>query len=383
MARGITRLRGITWGHTRGYLPMVATAQRFRELYPSVQIDWQVESLQDFADASIGSLAREFDLLVIDHPSVGHAVSHNALAPLDECLPEAFLSNQARNSVGRSHVSYFYEGHQWALAIDAAAPISGWRADLLERENAGTPSTWDELLVLARRGLVVVPAIPVDSINHLLMLCCALGEEPFQAPGHVAEKAIVVRALEMLRELLSHCDPRCFSMNPIGIWDFLARSEKAAYCAFAYGYSNYSRDGYGEHVLDVGGLISIEGRSCRSVLGGAGLAISRLSENREVAAEYAQYVADPRCQGTLYFDSGGQPGSLEAWHSPEVNRRSNNFFQSTLPVLEQAYLRPRFDGYLGFQEAAGKVVYQYLVQGGSTADVADKLDRRFSDSEIS
>ena len=34
----MTELRGITWQHTRGYLPMVATAQRFSELHPDVQI---------------------------------------------------------------------------------------------------------------------------------------------------------------------------------------------------------------------------------------------------------------------------------------------------------------------------------------------------------
>jgi len=31
-------LRGITWGHSRGYLPLVAAAQRFAELHPGVEI---------------------------------------------------------------------------------------------------------------------------------------------------------------------------------------------------------------------------------------------------------------------------------------------------------------------------------------------------------
>jgi hypothetical protein len=33
-----TILRGITWNHSRGFVPMVATAQRFSELNPSVEI---------------------------------------------------------------------------------------------------------------------------------------------------------------------------------------------------------------------------------------------------------------------------------------------------------------------------------------------------------
>jgi len=61
-------LKGITWNHSRGFLPMVATAQRFAELYPNVQITWEKRSLQAFADYSIQELAERFDLLVIDHP---------------------------------------------------------------------------------------------------------------------------------------------------------------------------------------------------------------------------------------------------------------------------------------------------------------------------
>ncbi|NBU65362.1 MAG: carbohydrate ABC transporter substrate-binding protein, partial [Chloroflexia bacterium] len=48
-----TTLRGIAWNHTRGYLPMVASAQRFQELHPDVEIVWEKRSLQAFADQPI------------------------------------------------------------------------------------------------------------------------------------------------------------------------------------------------------------------------------------------------------------------------------------------------------------------------------------------
>ena len=53
----MVELTGITWNHTRGYLPMVATAQRYGELYPEVSITWQKRSLQAFADAPLSDLA--------------------------------------------------------------------------------------------------------------------------------------------------------------------------------------------------------------------------------------------------------------------------------------------------------------------------------------
>jgi multiple sugar transport system substrate-binding protein len=133
------------------------------------------------------------------------------------------------------------------------------------------PRTWSELLDFAKRGLVVFPAMPVDSLMHFYMCCCVLGEPPFQQPEKVVNEEIGVRALRMLRELLSFCDPACLRRNPIANWELLSTSEKVAYCPFAYGYSNYCRRGYSSHVLQVGGLVSVDGHHlCRSTLGGAG-----------------------------------------------------------------------------------------------------------------
>jgi multiple sugar transport system substrate-binding protein len=84
---------------------------------------------------------------------------------------------------------------------------------------------------------------------------------------------------------------------------------------------------------------------------------------------YAQYVSAEQCQKTLYFDSGGQPGHRAAWIDAEVNRRSNGFFERTLPALDRAWVRPRFDGYLDFQSKAGELLHGYLRLGGDEAAV--------------
>ncbi len=172
-------LRGITWGHTRGYLPVVATAQRYRELHPDVQIDWQIRSLQSFADESIATLSANYDLLVIDHPSIGEAASHEIFIPLDKFLSEDFLQDQSNNSVGASHARYHIAGHQWALAIDAAAPVAASRPDLLEANGFEEPATWDDLLELARAGLVALAGLPLDCLMHWYSLCINEGQTPF------------------------------------------------------------------------------------------------------------------------------------------------------------------------------------------------------------
>jgi multiple sugar transport system substrate-binding protein len=374
-------LTGITWNHTRGYLPMVATAQRFSELHPDVSITWQKRSLQQFADAPPSDLAARFDLMVIDHPSIGEAARHNLLLALDEHLSAAFLADQAANSVGHSHASYNYDGHQYALAIDAATPVSGYRPDLLRSANAVPPATWDDLLALSRRGLVTVPAIPIDSLMSLFMVANALDAEPFTQPHEVIAEAGGAQALQLLRELVQLSVPGSLDRNPIRTWQFLADSTTVAYCPFAYGYSNYSRPGYAANVLHAGGLVSFNGKPLRSTLGGAGLAISRSCKHPEPALAYAEFVAGPSTQKTLYAQSGGQPGHRVAWLDPALNLATNNFFANTLPTLDAAWVRPRFPGFIAFQDTASKLVHDYLIHGGPESEVLDKMNSALAEAQ--
>src|SRR5687768_5266322 len=124
MSSTATILRGMTWNHTRGYLPMVVTAQRFTELNSGIESVWENRSLKAFEEFPVDRLAADYALTVLDHPFVGYAAAHGPLLPLDEHLPAAFLADQAAHSVGASHASYTFDGHHWALAIDAATPVA-------------------------------------------------------------------------------------------------------------------------------------------------------------------------------------------------------------------------------------------------------------------
>jgi multiple sugar transport system substrate-binding protein len=353
---------------------MLATAQRFEEMHPDVQISWETRSLQSFADEPLEMLAQHYDLLVIDHPSCGRAAAGGFLTPLDDVIPAWFLRDQQQHSVGQSYPSYDYKEHLWALPIDTATPVSGCRPDLLQKAGYSVPRTWEELIQLAEEGLVVVPGLAIDSLMNFFMLCLALGEEPFTTDSNVVSTPVGAEAMRQLRELLQLCPAECIGANPIAIWNMLAKSERVAYCPFAYGYSNYSRAGYAEHPVEAGELVTFQGEPLRSTLGGAGLTISRQCRDVATAAAYAQYVAAAQCQKTLYFDAGGQPGHRTAWLDEEVNRRSNGFFEKTLPVLDRAWVRPRFDGYLDFQSDACELLHQYLRQGGDEALVMIEMN---------
>ncbi|MBS0664543.1 MAG: extracellular solute-binding protein, partial [Verrucomicrobia bacterium] len=157
MAAEPIRLRGVAWDHSRGFTPMVATAQRHGELHPAVHVTWEKRSLQAFADAPLAALAAEFDLLVIDHPFAGDLARRpDTVLDMNRHASPTLLADLAMHSVGPSHASYDYDGRRCALPIDAAAPVSGWREDLLARHGLRPPATWEELLELADHGFVAV-----------------------------------------------------------------------------------------------------------------------------------------------------------------------------------------------------------------------------------
>jgi len=369
-------LRGITWNHSRGYSPLVATAARFSELNPGIRIEWERRSLQAFEEFPVERLAPDYDLIVLDHPFVGRAARDGMLLALDEHLPADFLAEQAAHAVGRSHASYAFGGHHWALAIDAAAPVAFWRDDLLARQDTAPPRTWPEALALARRGQVEVPAAPINCLMNFYMMCLALGETPFATRERVVTRRVGEGALALLREFLAHCDPGCWERNPIASHDLVASAEntRITYCPFAYGYSNYARDGYAAHRLSFGEPPQFQGAPLRPTLGGTGLAVSRLRPHAPESLAYARYVASPEIQRTVYAHAGGQPGHRGAWIDPENNRLTHDYFTRTLPTLERAFLRPRYFGHIEFQEDAGPIVHAALRDAASDAEALDRID---------
>ncbi|TWU42790.1 ABC transporter substrate-binding protein [Novipirellula artificiosorum] len=388
MTLASTPLRGITWDHTRGYLPMVATAQRFGELHQGIDIRWEKRSLQAFADQPLGELAAEYDLLVIDHPWAGFAAEQGVLEPLDPILPQAFLLEQQAQSVGASHESYRFDDQQWALAIDAATPVASWRADLLAKHGVSVPHTWEDLIHLARKGLVLVPGIAQDTLMNFYMLGCRLSEDVsegglFHSRHEVIDLERGIEVLERLRELASFLPRESFDWNPIRIYERMTQTDDWAYCPFAYGYSNYAREGYARRRLKFGDVVQYGSRRMQTTLGGTGLAISSRCKHLDAAIDYVQMVAGPRCQCTQFTENGGQPGCRLAWLDDELNRRTDDYFRDTLPCLDRAYLRPRYSGSLRFQgrDGGGAPIRAFLRDGGDPKTVLEQLNTLYRESQ--
>jgi multiple sugar transport system substrate-binding protein len=202
----------MTWDHSRGFDPMLATSAAYGEAHPGVTITWEKRSLQAFADRPIGEMADAYDLMVIDHPHVGEVAGSGLLLPLDGLGRDDALATLAAQSVGVSHRSYEFGGRQWALAIDAATPVAAFRPDRID----AAPRRWADVLDLARTGDVGFALIPINALMCYLGLANNKGfavakGDRLMSPEHSAE------TLETLREIVALVDPRCLTLDPIGI----------------------------------------------------------------------------------------------------------------------------------------------------------------------
>lgn len=376
----VKTLKGITWGHTRGLLPVQAVSQRFSELHPDVEIVWQKRSLQEFADFPIEKLTQSFDLLVIDHPWVGTAAATNCVLPLEKYLDPDYLQNQLQHSVGQSHQSYQYAGSQWALAIDAAAPAASYRPDLMQKATVPIPEFWEDVLALARKGKIAVPAIPIDLLMNFYSFSIALGEEPFSTEERIVSSEKGMEVLECMRALYSLIDPRFFKCNPIAVAEIMTREDDYWYCPFAYCYSNYSRLGYARNLLNYTKVVQVQGSRLKTTLGGTGLAVSATSMHLELAIEFARMSASSEIQSGIYAYSGGQPGHGWAWEDAGLNFHTHGFFNELRPLMEDSYMRPRYHGYLHFQDHAGQPLQDYLMGKTTASSALQSMNRCYTDS---
>lgn len=374
----MTKLRGMTWSHPRGFDPMLATARAWQER-TGVEIAWDKRSLQDFESFPVEELARAYDLIVIDHPHVGQITAEHCLTPLDVPGREADGARLAAASVGPSYRSYNWQGRQWALPIDAAAQVMAYRADLL----AEPPRDWEAVLDLARAGRVTVPMRTPHSLMLVYTLTAGLGQ-PCAAPPQLPllEGDTARDAIERLRELAALLDPQDFSRDPIEASEQLAASDgKLAVMPYGYGYANYAIDGFRAHTLRFADIPAVGGLGpVGSTLGGTGIAVSAFSAAPEAAIAYAYWVASPDVQQGLYATAGGQPGNAAAWEADSVNAPTHDFYRDTRRTLELAYLRPRHNGYMAFQQAAADRLSECLQARASAATIIADLNRLFEAS---
>jgi multiple sugar transport system substrate-binding protein len=184
-----------------------------------------------------------------------------------------------------------------------------------------------------------------------------------------------------MRTLVEIGHPAALHWNPPQLLDQMSTSNEIIYSPLLFGYSNYARAGYRDHLVRFADMpLNSSGEPHGAILGGAGLAISSRSAHPDQAADYAAFVASADIQGGMYFETGGQPGYRGAWLDQRTNAASNDFFRDTLATLDGAALRPRYNGWITVQDRACEILHQFLVEKNDPDRTLDALDTVYRQS---
>lgn len=353
-------LTGMTWDHPRGIDPLLAAASA-AAADPGVTVAWDRRSLQDFEQYPLDDLARHYDLIVMDHPHIGDAIAAGAVVPIEELLPPDRLATLRADCLPVIWDGYVVDGRTWALPVDAATQVQIWRPGRLDR----APAAWEETLVLARQGRVLLPLRSPHALLSLFAILANLGH-PFPEDGR-ADPADMAGALDLLGSLARAVPAACRSMDPIAAHEALAEGGDADVVALAYGYSTYGLAGFRPHRLRFAEFAGPRG-AAGTTLGGTGIAVSRHCTDPSRAAAYAANMAGVFWQREIVAPAGGQPSSLAAQRDPCVDARFNGFWSDTARTLQSAWVRPRHAGYVALQ-AEGSDLVMACLSGEVAADV--------------
>ena len=371
-------LKGMTWDHSRGFDPMIATSKKFQELHNNkVSINWDKRPLQAFADKPIEEMTDDYDMIVIDYPHVGEVASKGLLQNLDLPQYEIQIEKLKIQSVGKSHQSYFIDNKQWALAIDAASQTACYRDDLI----GSYPLNWNALIGLAKNNRVLWPLKPVHAISSFYSIYNNLTQELIPEQKNFIDKNFGVKTLDMMKAVSNELIKDCLTMDPIQTAELMTETNDFYYCPYIYGFSNYSRKNYRKNILKYIDVMNLSGKGPAGThLGGTGIAISNVSKNKDLAIEYAFWIASAECQKSLFYESGGQPGNSVAWEDEKINLETSDFFKATRKTLELAWVRPRHNGYMEFQDKSGDLINEYLQSNISAESICEKLSDMYNKS---
>lgn len=366
-------LRGVTWSHRRAIDPLTGTLGQFRAQHPEIGIEWVSRPLHGFEFTPILDLAKEFDLIVLDHPFVGDIAASACLLPLDEL----FAPDDHAAFVGPSLETYRFAGRQWAVPIDAACQVAASRPDLLTKLDQSPPASWSEVIGLGRKAAsagfrLAIGLRGVHSLMTFFTLCANLGSPCGVEPQFPFVDRQVARAsLAMLREFVSFCPEQILNWNSIELHDAMVARDDLVFCPAVYCYATYAEPDQG-HPLRFHNLPGARG--CRgSTIGGTGLGISAACKSPEAAKSYARFAASLPAQ-FAFARNHGQPALSAVWEDDAINERFGNCYRATRDTIEQSWIRPRYAGYLDFQAKAGTLIEQHLRRAISETGLLETLE---------
>lgn len=358
-------LTGLTWDHPRGYRALEAAMAA----EPSPSIHWSRQPLEGFESHPIADLAARYDILVLDHPHIGEAIAEDCLQPLESVFSAGEIAAWGVSTIGPALRSYRWDGRHFALPLDVATQVAARDPDLLP---GSPPDTWDEVQELSERAPVALSLAGPHAVLTFLSLCVSLGHEP--GGDMLVEQATGEEALEQMKRIARRAPSGSEQLNPIRLLEAVAARAGIAFVPLVYGYVAYavSTPDRKRVAFSEAPLIRAGGRR-GSVLGGTGIALTRRARPTPALLDHLRLLMSQDAQTGFIPKHDGQPSLRAAWTSDAVNAAWGGFYSATLETTEHAWVRPRFDGYIAFQNQGSAAIRDGLSGQTSIATTLNRL----------
>jgi multiple sugar transport system substrate-binding protein len=82
----------------------------------------------------------------------------------------------------------------------------------------------------------------------------------------------------------------------------------------------------------------------------------------------------------MYVQHGGQPAHRSAWLDEDANSITHDFFTNLLPAMDNAYVRPRYHGYLQFQDRAGLPLQKCIMENHDPVNTLQHMNEIYRQS---
>lgn len=374
------RLKGITWDHRRAVDPLLAAQKIFARRYENIEIEWHSRPLSGFEFTPVDALARNYDFVILDHPFMGKVAQSGCLVPLG-----AKFALTDADFVGPSLATYRMAGQIWAVPVDAACQVAVSRPDLMRGMDAEAPRDWTQLLDLGQRAQrrdlrLAIGLKGVHSLMTFFTLMANLGlpcsTDPVQP---LFDRRAAQEVLGLMRALLGYCPPQVLDWNSIALHDQMTTSNELVFCPAVYCYATYAEADL-SHPLRFHDLPGPNGPR-GSTIGGTGLGVSAYCAHPEAALLYAGFTAELETQA-LFARHHGQPALRAIWEDTNINESFGGCYRDTRATMDLCWIRPRYDGYLAFQEGAGELIESHLRGETSEPVLLDRLQQLHSKASL-
>lgn len=373
-------MTGVTFDHPRATQPIIRSAELYKSINHNLQVKWTAHSLEDFETQSIQKLSEEFDLIIFDHPFIGEVVKNNSLFVISDFLDQNQLQFLEDEILGNSLHSYKANGRLWALPVDGASQMSAY----LENQNKTYEFANASIENLIKTSLdkdfaqsTAFPMVPTHASCTFLSLAHTLNQESSTGLFFLTN-SIFTESLLLLKQLAKTFNPISFEVNPIQLLDLMSEDKEIKYSPFVFGYSPYSVSGFRANKIKFAPSPGFGGNHSRTILGGAGLGVSKMCKNPEAAAAYAYWLTTKKIQAEIFPVNLGQPASKSGWQSNSNPEMFENFFESSYSSIENAFVRPRMSGWPKFQETFGEILISAIKDQITAEDALDEIKREMS-----